>query len=68
MSLIYILTSNQREIAKNLNIKYNKDKPVIPTKLSLNCDKAFTELNWFADTPFEEGIKKTMEWYKNNIH
>jgi nucleoside-diphosphate-sugar epimerase len=53
---------------KNLNIKYNKDKPVIPTKLSLNCDKAFTELNWVADTPFEEGIKKTMEWYKNNIH
>ena len=48
---------------KKLNIKYNTDKPVIPTKLTLDCNKAFKELNWVANTDINEGIEKTIKWY-----
>ena len=51
---------------KKLNIKYNTDKPVIATKLSLDSTKALDELGWSPQTMIEDGIKKTMDWYKNN--
>ena len=55
------------ESGKNINIKHNTDKPIIPTKLSLDNNKAFKELDWSCKTTMTIGIKKTIEWYKNNI-
>jgi len=51
---------------KKLNIKYNTDKPVIATKLSLDCTKAFADLGWIINHDLLEGISKTIKWYKNN--
>ena len=52
---------------KDLNIKYNTDKPVIPTKLALDYSKAADELGWYPRTSMFIGACKTIEWYKNNI-
>ncbi|WP_288261469.1 NAD(P)-dependent oxidoreductase [uncultured Prochlorococcus sp.] len=51
---------------KNLSIKNNIDKPDFPTALSLNCEKAFTELKWKVNTNLEEGLKKTYQWVNEN--
>ena len=34
------------------------------TFLKLNCDKAFTDINWMATLKFEETVRMTIEWYK----
>ena len=47
---------------KNLTIKNKIDKPDIPTALSLNCEKAFCELNWKVKTDLEDGLKRTYKW------
>lgn len=49
----------------NLDIKYDYNRFIIPTKLSLNNDKAKSMFNWSPKTSFDDGIKKTLNWYKN---
>ena len=52
---------------KSLKFKFDLTKPDIPTTVILNCDKAKRELGWACKTPIEEGLKRTSEWYKNNV-
>lgn len=52
---------------KKIEIEYDVSKPTIPTELSLDCTKAQNLLDWVPGTSLEEGIKRTIEWYKNNI-
>ena len=52
---------------KSLNIEYDTTKPTIKTSLALDCTKAKTILGWQPKTSLEEGIRKTIEWYKANI-
>lgn len=52
---------------KNLKILYDKSKPTIKTKLCLDTSKAKTSLGWFPKVSLDEGIKKTIDWYKNNF-
>ena len=47
---------------KKLTIKNKIDKPDIPTALSLNCEKAFSELSWKVKTNLEDGLKRTYKW------
>ena len=50
---------------KNLKIKHDLTKPTVPTSLFLDCTKAEKELNWSPNHTLEQGLKKTIEWYKN---
>jgi nucleoside-diphosphate-sugar epimerase len=52
---------------KNLNIKHDLEKPSINTKLALVSDKAHRELGWKPEITIEQGIQKTIMWYKDNI-
>lgn len=52
---------------KNLKIVYDTSKPTIKTKLALNSDKAFNELNWKPTISLDKGIEKTINWYLQNI-
>jgi len=52
---------------KNLTITHDLTKPSINTKLALNSQKAFDELGWKPEISIDEGIQKTIEWYKENI-
>ena len=50
---------------KSLLIKFDKNKPSINSFLSLNCAYAFKKIGWKPKVDIDEGIKKTIEWYKN---
>ena len=43
---------------------YVKDKSTVNTALSLDYSLAKEILNWEPSTTLDEGIKKTISWYK----
>jgi len=45
-------------------IVYNADKPTMIPKRFVNVDKAKKTLGFESSTSLEEGIKKTIDWYK----
>jgi nucleoside-diphosphate-sugar epimerase len=51
---------------KNLDVEYDLSKPTIKTKLCLDATKAKKILGWSPRVSLEEGIRKTMVWYKTN--
>lgn len=48
----------------NIEIKYDSNKPTIPTFVSLDCSKAKNVLKWSPKINLDEGIVKTLDWYK----
>lgn len=52
---------------KDLGIEYDLSKPTIKTRLCLDTARAKTLLGWMPKVSLDEGIKKTIEWYKANI-
>lgn len=52
---------------RDIKIEYDKSKPTIKTKLSFDSSKAKSSLGWFPKVSLEQGIKKTMDWYKSNF-
>ena len=47
-------------------IIWDKTKPDGQPRRSLDVTTAFQEFGFKAKTPFEEGLKKTIDWYKRN--
>jgi dTDP-glucose 4,6-dehydratase len=58
-------SSNKIENYKDL-ITYVKDRPGHDRRYAINCDKLKNESNWKPSVSFDEGIKKTVEWYIDN--
>ena len=52
---------------KNIKIQYDPSKPNIKTKLCLDITKAKEFMGWSPKISLDEGIEKTIEWYKGNI-
>jgi len=52
---------------KKLKIKYDLSKPTIPTYLSVNCDMARKKFGWKPKVNLDNGIKKTVDWWKDNF-
>ncbi|MGZ3691160.1 MAG: NAD-dependent epimerase/dehydratase family protein, partial [Pseudobdellovibrio sp.] len=52
---------------KNLEIKFDVDKPTIPTHLVLDISKTKSLFNWTPEVDLDAGIKKTLNWYRENI-
>lgn len=50
----------------NANIVYNTSRPTMIPKRMLDVSKAEKVLGFKATTTMEEGIRKTMAWYRNN--
>lgn len=60
-----------REIIKLLGKEENliekvTDRPGHDLRYSLDSRKLQTELGWKPEVTFEEGLKRTIEWYKDN--
>lgn len=47
-------------------IELVKDRPGHDVKYAISWSKTEKELGWKPQVDFEEGLKKTVEWYKNN--
>lgn len=52
---------------KNLVLKFDTSKPTIKFSLAVNIDKAKMKYNWKPKVSLDEGIRKTLTWYKRNI-
>ena len=52
---------------KSITIEHDLSQPHIPTKLSLSIEKARSLFGWQPRTPLDDGIRKTMDWYQNNL-
>ncbi len=52
---------------KSLEVVYDLSQPTIKTSLSLDCSKAKNELDWYPETTIDQGIAKTIAWWKENI-
>lgn len=52
---------------KELKINFAKSKPTIGTKLTISIAKAQRLVEWQPKVDIDEGIKKTLSWYKNQF-
>ena len=50
---------------KSLDIEHDLSQPSIKTSLFLDCSKAKKQLNWSPEVSIEEGIHRTLDWYKD---
>ncbi len=53
-------------LGPKVKINYVKDRPGHDIRYALNSKKLRKNLNWKPETSFEQGIKLTLDWYKNN--
>ena len=47
-------------------ISFVKDRPGHDRRYAINCDKIKKELGWKQEVGFEEGLRKTAQWYMKN--
>jgi dTDP-glucose 4,6-dehydratase len=47
-------------------LSYVKDRPGHDRRYALRCEKMEKELGWKPLIPLEEGLAKTIDWYKSN--
>ena len=47
-------------------IEYVTDRPGHDLRYAMDYKKAKKELGWDPKTDFEQGLEKTIAWYKNN--
>jgi dTDP-glucose 4,6-dehydratase len=54
--------------AKDNMIEFVKDRPGHDRKYSVDWSKIKTKLGWKPEANFDVELKKTIEWYKNNMN
>jgi len=47
-------------------VSYVQDRPGHDRRYALNCIKIETELSWRPTIPLENGLRRTIDWYKNH--
>ena len=47
-------------------LSYVKDRPGHDRRYALHCDKMEKDLGWKPAVPLEEGLRRTIDWYKTN--
>lgn len=52
---------------KKLKIEHDLSQPTIKTSLYLDCELAKKELGWEPQLNLDEGIKRTIAWWQENI-
>lgn len=67
ISIVDLVKKIIHHSGKNIGFYHNLDAPNINFNLTTNCDKAHQELGWQPKISLDEGIKTTVEWWKNNI-
>ncbi len=49
-----------------LTIAFDRTKPTIPYRVSLDCTKACSELDWIPKVDMAEGLRRTIAWWRAN--
>jgi len=52
---------------KQISMTFDVSKPTINFNLALNCDKVRAKYGWSPQISLEDGIKKTLTWYRQNM-
>lgn len=52
---------------RKLHIEHDLSQPSIKTSLCLDCSKAEKDLGWVRQTLLDDGISKTLTWWRANI-
>lgn len=52
---------------KRIVVEHDLSRPSLRTKVSLDSTKARERLGWVPKVSLEEGIRKTLEWHRENI-
>ena len=52
---------------RGLSIEHDLSQPSIPTSVCLDCSKAEADLGWRRCTALDEGIEKTLAWWRRNV-
>jgi dTDP-glucose 4,6-dehydratase len=47
-------------------VSYVQDRPGHDRRYALNCKKIETELGWSPTISLEDGLRQTIDWYKND--
>lgn len=68
VSVNEIVATMLRVAQKKMRIEHDLSKPSIKTSLCLDCSLAMSELGWEPAVSLENGIKKTIEWWRANIN
>ncbi len=55
----------ERELKTGMKANYGPERPGDPHKISLSNKKAAEKLGWVPKVSFEEGVRRTIEYYKN---
>lgn len=62
-----IVNSMLQLLGKDENmIEYVKDRPGHDRRYAMNFSKIASDLGWKPEVTFEEGMKKTVQWYQDN--
>ena len=56
-----------RQSGRDLKVEHDLSRPTIKTSLFLDCGKASDELGWKPRISLQEGIAKTLEWYRKTL-
>ncbi len=57
--------TNKEELKKLIH--FVKDRPGHDFRYAIDCSKIKREIGWKPEITFDEGIKKTIEWYLQNL-
>lgn len=67
LSIRNLIIKMIKHSGKKLNIEYNLSQPTIKTSLFLDCELAKYELSWRQKIFIDDGIIKTIKWWRENI-
>ncbi|XP_042661857.1 dTDP-D-glucose 4,6-dehydratase isoform X1 [Tyto alba] len=65
--LIHLIKRTSSESEMEHWMDYVKDRPTNDLRYPMNSEKMHN-LGWRPKVPWKEGIKQTIEWYKENFH
>lgn len=66
-SLLEIINILKKMMKEDIKIIFEDEDPNKPKNIKINLTIAKKTLNWWADTSFEKGLRKTITWYETNL-
>jgi UDP-glucose 4-epimerase len=66
-SLLEVIATVEHLLNVKLKVDWQPSRPLDIARSVLAIDRARSVLNWVPGTPFEQGLRRTIEWW-NSVH